>query len=445
MLPRNFADPKVCIVGLGYVGLTLAVTMAERGFSVLGLESNAKLLASLKQGKAHFYEKQLDKKLQSQLSSENLMLAEKLTSPCEATVYIITTGTPLGENNLPRVDTIEKATAMVSKCMPENALVILRSTVQIGTSRNMATSFLDKSGKPYQIAMCPERTLEGRALEELRRLPQIVGADDPETRHRASQIFSQLTNTVVTVKSLETAELIKLVDNSYRDVQFALANEIANIADQIGVNVMEVIEAGRLGYARTNVAQPGPVGGPCLEKDPHILGESLRAFGGNLQLISAGRQVNEQLPEAAVTTIETLFAEFSESTQTPAIALLGWAFKGQPATDDMRGSTAFDILASLRKRFPTASITGFDALVENDLLTKYCDKVASTLEQATAGKSIVVIMNNHQIFAEADLSSLASRMIKPSLIYDLWNLHLPEDLNLPDGVHYASLGNRRGL
>ncbi len=134
---------------------------------------------------------------------------------------------------------------------------------------------LQEVGVPFEIAFCPERTIEGNALAELRRLPQIVGADKVETAMRATRLFMETTPTVVRVRSIEAAEMVKLIDNTSRDLIFAFSNEIAQACDAVGVSAIEVINAGKLGYPRTNLPLPGPVGGPCLTKDPYILAQSV--------------------------------------------------------------------------------------------------------------------------------------------------------------------------
>lgn len=261
----------VGIVGLGYVGLTLATVLAEVGMKVLGVEKRKDVVDLTNAGKPHFSEAGIDEALSRVVKSGNLVSAQDFNPSAPCDVYIITVGTPLNADGKARLDMIEAASRQVAENMPDGALVILRSTVKIGTARTVVAPILEASGKSFAIAMCPERTLEGKALQELRELPQIVGADSQEVRDRAAAVFRRLTNTVVQVATLETAEIIKLVDNTYRDVQFAFANEVARVCEVYGVNAHEVIASGKLGYKRTNVPLPGLVGGPCLEKDPHIL------------------------------------------------------------------------------------------------------------------------------------------------------------------------------
>ena len=245
--------------------------------------------------------------------------------------------------------------------MRDGALVILRSTVKVGTTRDVVSPILAASGKQFDIAMCPERTLEGKALQELRELPQIVGADDPAVADRAAAVFRRLTSSIVLVSGIETAEIIKLVSNTFRDVQFAFANEVARVCDAFGVSAHEVISAGKLGYNRTNIPLPGLVGGPCLEKDPHILMESARTRGIDLEITTAGRLVNERQPEETVRFITSEIDRRDLAGAGPLkINILGMAFKGMPETSDLRGSMSIKVLDALKKAHPDAEIGLYD-------------------------------------------------------------------------------------
>jgi UDP-N-acetyl-D-mannosaminuronic acid dehydrogenase len=272
--------------------------------------------------------------------------------------------------------------------------------------------------------MCPERTIEGKAMEELRHLPQIVGADDLETRERASRLFSRLTANVIQVSSLETAETIKLADNTYRDVQFAFANEIARLCDAVGISAQEVIAMGKLGYERTNIAMPGLVGGPCLEKDPHILRQSAREHGIELEITAASRLVNERQPrESAAFIVKEL--ERRGSGPNPIVAILGLAFKGMPETDDLRGSMALRVIDALRALRPDIRLRFFDPVIDRRTLealgfeSQVCDNAAGAL----AGANAAVITNNHSLFATLGYSALTRNLAAGGFVYDFWNHH----------------------
>src|SRR5579875_2407707 len=279
------SPPRVAVIGLGYVGLTLGVALARRGVQVIGVERRGSIVELTNRGVPHFSEIGLAEALNSVVQNGTLTATESLDGfpPCQ--YYIITVGTPLSaETGQPRLDMIEAAAKQVADHFPDDCAVILRSTVRIGTTREVVKPVLDRAGKRYFLSMCPERTLEGDALRELANLAQIVGGVDDLASDRAASLFSRLTHTIVRVDNPETAEMIKLVDNTYRDVSFAFGNEVARACVAIGINAHDVIKFGKLGYPRTNVARPGLVGGPCLEKDPHILLHSLAPHGIDLEI-----------------------------------------------------------------------------------------------------------------------------------------------------------------
>ena len=275
-LPSSYTDSSICVMGLGYVGLTLAVTLADIGFKVYGIEIKDDILNKLKKGVPHFFEPGLEGRLKSVKKSQNLKIYKEIPENCDSTIFIITVGTPIDENNKIKKEMIENVSKEISLHLKDKDLVILRSTVEVGTTAYLDERIFRKTGKSYEIAFCPERTIEGKAMVELRQLPQIIGSESINTSSRVSQFFSFMTPTIVRVSSKETAELIKLIDNSQRDVSFALSNEIAEISDAYSISAYEVISSGKLGYPRTNLPLPGPVGGPCLEKDSYILKNGLK-------------------------------------------------------------------------------------------------------------------------------------------------------------------------
>jgi UDP-N-acetyl-D-mannosaminuronic acid dehydrogenase len=437
----DFVDRRVCILGLGYVGLTLAVSMADVGFEVLGVEIRKSVLDLLGSGKAHFHEPGLERKLHQVTQSNHLKFAQEIPSDWVGSVFIITVGTPLAENGRSRLDMIENAARQVVQKLKTGGLIIMRSTVKLGTTRKTVMPILDSSGYKYELAFCPERTLEGNALAEIRTLPQIVGGLTYGAGIRASQLFQFLTPTVVRVSDIETAEMIKLVDNAQRDVAFAYANEVARACDAIGVSAAEVIQAGRLGYPRTNLPMPGPVGGPCLEKDSHILAEGLRELGVEIEITMAARRTNQNQPAEIVTYIESVISTFDGFAIKPVITLMGIAFKGRPATDDLRGTMAKPILAHLRKTFPHASFRGYDEVVSESEIRSFGLEPVKTLEEAFAGTSLLLILNNHPVFDSMPINDLSSSMMAPSLIYDFWNCFKNADLHLSKGVTYMALGS----
>ena len=256
-----------------------------------------KKLKLITEGKPYFYETGLEYVMKNVIDDGALTFSKEI--PFEPyPIYILTVGTPVDKDTkIPQFNMIEKVSKEVMKVMSEDSLVILRSTVAVGTSRNIVAVILKKKIESPQVAFCSERTVEGKALEEIFSLPQVIGAIDEKSLRRASSIFHKMTPTIVEVSSLETAEIIKLLDNVYRDTQFALGNEVAEICEILGINGYEAIGAANLGYKRTNVALPGYVGGPCLEKDSYILEYSLKKYKFKPIISMTARHTNEKLHE----------------------------------------------------------------------------------------------------------------------------------------------------
>lgn len=431
------------MVGMGYVGLTLAVAMAEVGFRVQGVEINPETVDSIRAGRALFKETGLDQRLSPQVASGNLSASQEWPAPGACNVYIVTVGTPLqDELKVTNLASIRAVTRRLAGNLRAGNMVILRSTVRVGVSRQIVKSLLDEAGIPYDLAFCPERTLEGKALQELRTLPQIVGGVNHASSVRAAQVFNYLTQTTIRVSDLETAEMIKLVNNTQRDLMFAFANEVAEICDSIGVSAPEVIEAGNMGYPRGGMPLPGPVGGPCLEKDPYILAEGVPGFSADSRLTLLGRQVNEALPaRTAAAVAEEVSGRISPEHVIKG-AIMGVAFKGRPETSDLRGTLAIPLIAELKKLYPRAQLVAFDPAVPDDDIRQLGVAPAASAEEAFRDAAFVIYQNNNTAFARLNIAALSQLMQQDGVIYDMWNQYLDERTHLRSDVAYFGLGTR---
>jgi UDP-N-acetyl-D-mannosaminuronic acid dehydrogenase len=416
--------------------------MAEVGFKIVGVEIRENVLEKLRAGIAHFYEPGLTDALRRAVKNGRLEVHDTIPCDCSASVYIITVGTPVGADGRVNLDGVTRIAHQIAECMNDGDMIVLRSTVKIGTTECLIRPILAKAGKRFQIAFCPERTIEGQALAELRYLPQIIGAADHDTVTRAAQLLNFITPTVVRVSNAETAELIKLIDNGRRDLMFGYANEVARICDSIGVSAAEVIRSGRFGYTRTDLPMPGPVGGPCLSKDPYILAESLEQFGILPEITIAARRVNERQPSEIADYVKTQLPAF-RFTASPRIALLGIAFKGRPATDDVRGTMAIPIRDALLKAFPNASIVAHDPVVDAETMRLLELLPVERLEDAFAQANLVFILNNHPDYATMPIETITIPMARPSIVYDCWNNFIDQPIQLPRDVQYVALGSHR--
>jgi UDP-N-acetyl-D-mannosaminuronic acid dehydrogenase len=367
---------EVVIIGLGYVGLTLAVHMANRGFKIHGVDKSDEVISDLDKGRAHFFEKDFDPIVKTIIQQGTLTYQKTIPPSNCKRIFIITVGTPVDDNGQVSLNSIREVTASITGALNEGDMVILRSTVEVGITREIVKTELDRTGKNYLLAFCPERTIEGKALEELATLPQIVGGIDKDSTDAAARMFKQLTKEVIIVDEVEEAETAKLVNNAERDVSFAFANEVAMLCESRGINVENVIHAVNYRYPRSDVKLPGLVGGPCLAKDTYILAEGFKEYGVTPAIAIASRKLNESL---AVIPIKRIINKLQDAgTPINRIGIVGLAFKGQPPTSDLRGSLVIDIIRTLSTTLPGTPVYGYDSLV------KSADRQESTLSTPQA-------------------------------------------------------------
>lgn len=411
-------DIDIAVIGLGYVGLTLSIALAEAGLKVTGFEKNKVIVDMTNQGVPHFKEKGIEVSLRRQVDQKFLFASNDLASLKKSTVFFITVGTPLNEAGEINLKSVILAAHQVGKIMPKNALIIFRSTMKVGVTRFIIKPIFESYNKEFFLAVCPERTLEGNALQELRSLPQIIGGFDDKSAERAAAIFRKITNKIVMVSSPETAEVMKLVDNTYRDVNFAFGNEVAKLCNEIeGVNSSEVIRLGKMGYERTNVALPGLVGGPCLSKDPHILSQSASEMGVIMEITNSARKINETMADQVV---DFIIANV-QTDKKLSITIAGFAFKGKPETDDLRGSISIKILNAFKTKLPDCKLKIFDPVVDVKVMKQYCMDCYSNFDKSIKKTDVLIICNNHEFFSSNNLQSMLKDNNRIKMVYDFWS------------------------
>lgn len=431
MTERNAEN--ICVIGLGYVGLTLAVTLAESGFRVCGIEKNESVLKELIKGRPHFHEENLAQLLVKQ-TKKNLRLFSQIPDE-HFDCFIIAVSTPVDpKTKKPKMDYVVRATREIVPHLKEGQLVMLRSTLPVGTTRNVVLPILQKRCKDFYLAFCPERTAEGKAMQELRTLPQVIGGLDKRSTEQAEKVFSKISPSIVKVGSLEAAEIVKLVNNSYRDMVFAYANQIALICKSLGLDANEVIGAANQDYPRSNVARPGLVGGYCLEKDPYILMDSAKT---DYSLIKAAKDLNRSLVGHIVKSVAGHVKLQKKSAGSVKVFISGFAFKGKPETDDLRESPAIKLLELLRKN-KFKNIYGHDFIVSGTAIKKLGVKPAS-LEDGFKNADVVIFTNNHPLYSKMNVAGLSKKMKKGGIIFDGWQMFHGQ-LNDESNIKYESLG-----
>jgi UDP-N-acetyl-D-mannosaminuronic acid dehydrogenase len=434
---KNF-NKKITIVGLGYVGLTLSLSLSKNGFEVRGFDKNKKLIESLKKGKLYFYENNLQNILNNE--RKNIIFSDRLEK-CLSDCYIITVGTPLksGKANLKYIKSSIKDTCKVLK---RGDLLIFRSTLPILTTNKFIIPLIFKykkfkAGEDYFISFAPERTIEGNAINELENNPQIIGADDLLSFEKTSIIFNKITKSIIKVDDIKSAEFAKLIDNSYRDHRFAFSNQLIEPCERLKINLPSIIKAVNFGYGRNDIATPSPgVGGPCLTKDPYIFSNSL---GLNLKksLISKIRSTNKNVINHIFIKCNKIFKKIHIKNKNVKIFFLGLAFKGSPETSDIRGSTSLDIIKKFKDY---KNIFCYDPILSKNEI-KNLGLRYQNINNGFKNATLIIFLNNHKKFEKLNLENLSKKMRKPGVIIDTWNVFDQKKMKQIKGLIYSGLGN----
>tara|TARA_B100000029_G_C17598498_1_gene964985 strand:+ start:2013 stop:3317 length:1305 start_codon:yes stop_codon:yes gene_type:complete len=430
----------VAVIGLGFVGLTLSLALAEKGVRVAGIEIKEESCKKLSQGIPTFNESGIDRYLERNLG-KNFEVFSKLEDLVDKPeYYVLCVATPIKNGSL-NMEHLIRATRSIGKVMTGDEVVIVRSTCPVGTTRQNVLPTLEKElsdrniEKNVKISFAPERTAEGVALKELNELPQIIGGVNGECSFLTSKLFRNLTPTIIQVSSLETAEMIKLIDNSFRDVRFAYANEIMLLCEKMGVDTHECIKNSNIHYGRNSIPLPSPgVGGPCLSKDPYLLigqEDILELHPEQKSLIMAGRKINEAIPIIIAEKIKKIITK-----KDSKIFVMGFAFKGEPETDDMRNSSTLDLVNSLVSEH---DVYGHDPVVSSEAIREL-NVTPVNIEEGFKDANCVIIMNNHMSYRKLDILKLLKSSSKPCIFIDTWRLFDRKIFEKNESVIYSGIG-----
>ncbi len=339
-------SPQVIgIIGGGFVGITLAAHLVQNSnLKVVLFERDLNKTELFRKGKYQVFEPELDAIL-NQARAENRFNFEDESNDNLDMIFICI-GTPKGVSKADQLDVFNSVVKNLYHRISENGLIFLRSTVSLGTTDLLGQEILQSGRSDISVYFAPERTAEGNAIYELRNLPQIIGCAIG-SMERGTSALRALGFTTVETSSAKTAELVKLTCNTWRDTIFAFANEIALISDQEGVDSREVINSSNFNYLRGGIPRPGPVGGPCLSKDSHILISNLENHTNSM--ILAARKLNESITRKLADRI----ALESKIYEKYFIQFLGAAFKGNPFTNDIREGVADQLISMLERTSST--------------------------------------------------------------------------------------------
>ena len=388
---------KVCVMGLGYIGLPTASFLGTKGYQVHGVDISPNVVDTINRGDVHITEPELDVLVKSAVQSGNLKAA---LEPAEADIFIIAVPTPLNGSNEPEMSAVTKATDAISPYIKPGNIVILESTSPVGTTDRLVADRLrelgHKVGDEIHVAHCPERVLPGRILAELVGNDRIVGGIDDTSTTKAADFYREFVAGEVLETTAATAELAKLSENTFRDVNIALANELSMICDDMDVDVWDLIALANR-HPRVSILQPGPgVGGHCIAVDPWFI---VAAAPSQARLIRTAREVNIAKPEWVVDKIRARAEKFKR----PTIACLGLAYKAD--IDDLRESPALDVVEKLRE----ADLG--ELLISEPYVTSHPDYDLVDWQEAVQRADIVVVLVDHRQFKGLKPKDLQERVL----------------------------------
>lgn len=403
----------ICVLGLGYIGLPTAAMFATHGFKVLGVEIKKDVVEILNNGDVHIQEPGLKTLAQAALKSSNLIPSLK---PDHSDVFIIAVPTPLikDEKKGDLSYVISAAESIVPFLKPGN-LVILESTSPPRTTMDILVPILERSGlevsregsesaTSFYLAHCPERVLPGRILKELVHNDRVIGGIDRAAAQMAKELYSSFVEGKIFLTDATTAEMVKLMENTYRDVNIALANEFALVAEKVGINIWEAIEIANR-HPRVQILKPGPgVGGHCIAVDPWFI---VQAAPEVTPLIQTTRQVNDGMPAQVVRLVKRAVAEVEQ----PVIACLGLTYKGD--VDDIRESPAIRVIELLGAE--GFGLRAYDPFVPMGAIPEQ----VSSIEAAISGADAVLILTDHSAFKGLHLGDIGCSVIDTRNVLDV--------------------------
>ena len=401
---------NISVIGLGYVGLPTAATLASRGINVLGVDISERAVATINAGEAHIIEPDLDMVLGAVVSAGRL---RAVTKPEPAEAFLIAVPTPVNEDHSPDMRAVESAIASIAPVLAPGNLIIIESTSPVGTTEKAAVqlkalrpdlTFPNEHPERSQILMayCPERVLPGRTLHELVENSRLIGGLDKKSAVRGRELYKTFVRADVIVTEARIAEFAKLAENAYRDANIAFANELSLACHELNVDVWAVIKLANL-HPRVNILSPGPgVGGHCIPIDPWFIHH---AAPNVTPLIRTARQVNMAKTAWVIEQISNAATRF----KSPRIALLGLSYK--PDIDDLRESPALEIAKALAHK-KIGHVLAVEPHVTNltkDLLSRGNIELMG-LEAALKSADIVAILVAHDAFKSLSRAALLSKV-----------------------------------
>ena len=412
---------KICTIGLGYIGLPTSIMFAKHDVEVLGVDINLKAIESLNAGKIHIEEPGLQEALNEVIEKGNFRAS---LTPEKADTFIISVPTPNNNDTYKSCDLsyVLSAVNTVLPYLEKGNVVIVESTIAPRSMDDEVRPLLEAAGfvigQDIFLVHCPERVLPGQILHELIFNNRIVGGVTPACTEAGAKVYSTFVQGEIIKTDAKTAEMSKLMENTFRDVNIALANELTKVCTELDINALDVIEMANK-HPRVNLHTPGPgVGGHCLAVDPYFI---VSKAPKTAQMINLARTINTSMPDFVVENINTLM----EQVDGKVVTIFGLTYKGN--VDDIRESPAMEILESLKNQ-DKYEVRAFDPHVNNDL-------VIENIEEAVNQSDLIVVLTDHNEFKTLNWNGLNG--MKQKRIFDTKNIVQ----NPSSDFEYINFGN----
>ncbi|PKP59597.1 MAG: UDP-N-acetyl-D-glucosamine dehydrogenase [Candidatus Altiarchaeales archaeon HGW-Altiarchaeales-2] len=401
----NNRTKRLCIFGLGYVGLPLACLAAEKDYCVVGVDIDERKISMINKGISPIDDKELKNKLK-RLNGKINATRDALTAVKESDIIIICVPTPVDENYHPNLEYVKEAAEVVSKGLKKEHLVILESTVAPMTTENILKPILEtsglKCGEDFHLCFCPERIDPGNKKFKLKDIPRVVGGINKKGTEKAEEFYNSILDSeVLGLSSPRSAEAVKIMENTFRDINIAFVNEMAKSFDRLGIDITEVLKGASTKPFAFMPHYPGcGVGGHCISVDPYYLIEQAGKEGFEHRFLRLAREINNSMPEYTVERVIEGLNEISKSVKNTKISVLGLAYKGN--IDDTRESPAFKIIEKLKNM-------GGDVKVFDPYVPDMCD--FNNLDESLNCECIVLV-TDHNEFKNLDLNLVKEKGVR---------------------------------
>ncbi|MBL8022452.1 MAG: nucleotide sugar dehydrogenase [Leptospirales bacterium] len=410
-------ENKVAVIGFGNIGSVVGAVLADKGQTVVGIDRDQRIVDAVNNGLSPFNEPGLQAMIQKNVAAGRLKLTQDLSAIEDCAYVIIMVGTPLSDEGEPDLAQITAAAKSIVPYVSKGQTFLIKSTVPPGTTEKLVWPILKEKAEVF-LAFSPERVSEGRAIEELVAVPIVVGGVDAASTDRVATFVERAFQVrVVRVQSARAAELTKLADNLWIDLNIALAAELAKLSESLDIDVLEVIEAANSlpkGMHHVNILTPSVgVGGYCLTKDPWFVHRMGVSFGWDLQTPVVSRTVNDGLPEFSVSLIDRVLLSNGKKASDCKVGVLGIAFKTN--TGDVRFTPVKPVIDALQKR--GYNLTICDPWVSADGAKTVTELPMKSIEEAITGMDCVAFLTGHKEFQELSMARIAE-LSPGALVFD---------------------------